>query len=153
VEAVFRVVVHSTALDLASAPSTSPQQNRKSKKHQRTSASLFGVEALEGVLDVLVLNQINTFVGPARIPQLVNTKVICEQADGMVVVAEYEFSARSTETGRMIISSLSGGWKQKTARSSYCGRRLTQSSRVELCSKMAWRISKPKRASNSTGNE
>jgi len=50
-------------------------------EHQRISASLSGVEALEGVLNVLALNQINTFVRPARIPQLVNTKVICEQAD------------------------------------------------------------------------
>ncbi|HEY6344476.1 MAG TPA: nuclear transport factor 2 family protein [Bryobacteraceae bacterium] len=34
--------------------------------------------------------------------QLVNTKVVCESADGKVVVAEYEFTSRSTKTGRLI---------------------------------------------------
>jgi uncharacterized protein len=31
-----------------------------------------------------------------------DTKVVCEQADGKVVVAEYKFTCRSTKTGRMI---------------------------------------------------
>ena len=31
--------------------------------------------------------------------QLVNTTVVCESADGKVVVAEYEFTSRSTKTG------------------------------------------------------
>lgn len=31
-----------------------------------------------------------------------DTKIVCEQADGRVVVAEYKFTARSSKTGRMI---------------------------------------------------
>lgn len=34
--------------------------------------------------------------------QLVHTKVVCESADGNVVAAEYEFTSRSTKTGRQI---------------------------------------------------
>jgi len=34
--------------------------------------------------------------------QLANTKVVCESADRKVVVAEYEFTSRSTKTGRLI---------------------------------------------------
>lgn len=34
--------------------------------------------------------------------QLVHTKVVCESADGNVVAAEYEFTSRSTKTGRLI---------------------------------------------------
>ena len=34
--------------------------------------------------------------------QLVNTTVVCESADGKVVVAEYEFTSRSTKTGWLI---------------------------------------------------
>jgi len=34
--------------------------------------------------------------------QLANTKVVCESSDRKVVVAEYEFTSRSTKTGRLI---------------------------------------------------
>ena len=34
--------------------------------------------------------------------QLVHTKVVCESADWNVVAAEYEYTSRSTKTGRLI---------------------------------------------------
>jgi uncharacterized protein len=34
--------------------------------------------------------------------QLAHTTVVCESADGKVVIAEFEFTSRSTKTGRLI---------------------------------------------------